>query len=438
MPLDLDKAAPDFEERFQAFLDLKRAQTVDVRQVVADILHAVAENGDDAVIAYTRRFDKTGLTPETMRVRQSEIEAAQKLCDSQTIEALTLAAERIAAFHKTEIPQDNSYTDEAGVRLGHRWTAIDAVGLYVPGGLASYPSSVLMNAIPARIAGVPRIVMTVPAPNGVINPLVLVAADLAGVDEIYRIGGAQAIGALAYGTASIPAVDKVVGPGNAYVAEAKRQVFGRVGIDTIAGPSEILVVADKDNDPSWIAADLLSQAEHGEDAQAILITDDKDFADQVKSAIHTHLGSLDRADIAAKSWRDYGAVIVVGTLDEAMPLINRIAPEHLELAIDDADGFATQIRHAGAIFLGRYTPEAIGDYVAGPNHVLPTSKAARFSGGLYVADFMKRTTFVGCTKESLTRIGPAAVQLARTEGLDAHGRSVSIRLQHSNGDQGSP
>lgn len=435
MPLELDRIAPDFESRFQTFLDLKRALAHDVRHVVTDILSAVADKGDEAVIAYTKRFDAIELTPRTMRVDQCEIEAAKAQCDPQTAEALRLAARRIAAFHETEKPQDNSYSDDAGVRLGHRWTAIDAVGLYVPGGLASYPSSVLMNAIPARIAGVQRIVMTVPAPDGVLNPLVLMAASLAGVDEIYRIGGAQAIGALAYGTASVPAVDKIVGPGNAYVAEAKRQVFGRVGIDTIAGPSEILVVADGANDPSWIAIDLLSQAEHGEDAQAILITDDRRFAGQVKDAIHTHLKTLDRADIAARSWDAYGAIIIVETLDEAIPLINRIAPEHLELAIDDPEGFAAHVRHAGALFLGRYTPEALGDYVAGPNHVLPTSKAARFSGGLYVADFMKRTTFVGCTKESLARIGPAAVQLAKAEGLDAHSRSVSIRLRHSDGSQ---
>lgn len=435
MPLELNARDAAFESRFCDLLNLKRDRAVDVRDQVADILRAVSEKGDEAVIALTERFDRLTLDPRTMRVSAEDIKAARAACDSDTIKALTLAADRIGRFHETEKPRDNAYVDADGVKLGHRWTAIDAAGLYVPGGLASYPSSVLMNAIPARIAGVRRIVMTVPAPDGVLNPLVLVAAELAGVDEIYRIGGAQAIGALAWGTKTIAPVDKIVGPGNAYVAEAKRQVYGRVGIDTIAGPSEILVVADKGNDPSWIAADLLSQAEHGEDAQSILITDDKAFADAVKAAIDTHLKTLDRADIASASWRDYGAVIVVDHLDDAIPLIDRIAPEHLELAVSDPDKLAARIRHAGAIFLGRHTPEAIGDYVAGPNHVLPTSGAARFSGGLYVADFMKRTTFVGCTAQSLAEIGPAAVRLATMEGLDAHARSVSIRLQTSSSAQ---
>ncbi|WP_281299801.1 MULTISPECIES: histidinol dehydrogenase [unclassified Iodidimonas] len=430
MPLELDLQQADFAAAFEAFLVHGRDQEHSVRGVVEAILADVAAHGDAAVIDYTQRFDRLSLTPETMRFGADEIAAARAACDRETLAALEMAAARIRAFHEIQKPKDHHHRDAEGVELGYRWTAIEAAGLYVPGGRASYPSSVLMNAIPAKVAGVDRLVMVVPSPDGLINPLVLAAAALAGVDEIYRIGGAQAVAALAYGTAVIAPVDKIVGPGNAYVAEAKRQVFGRVGIDTIAGPSEILVVADGANDPAFIAADLLSQAEHDSAAQSILITDDKAFADAVKAAIAGHLETLPRAAIASQSWADHGAVIVVGDLmADAPALVNRLAPEHLELAVDDPHGMAGKIRHAGAIFLGRYTPEAIGDYVAGPNHVLPTSRAARFSSGLSVLDFMKRTTLVGCDAQSLARIGPAAALLARAEGLGAHERSVLIRLE---------
>jgi histidinol dehydrogenase len=417
-----------FEADFRKLLAAKREVSVDVNDTVAAILADVQARGDAAVIDYTSRFDRMTLTPDAMRFTSAEIEAAVAACGKDTLDALAVAANRIRSFHEKQKPADLDYTDEAGVRLGQRWTPVGAVGLYVPGGTAAYPSSVLMNAIPATVAGVERRVMVVPTPDGAVNPLVLAAAHLAGVTEIYRVGGAQAVAALAYGTETIAAVDKVVGPGNAYVAAAKRQVFGTVGIDMIAGPSEILVVADAENDAGWIAMDLLSQAEHDESAQSILITDDADFADKVARALEGHLKTLPRAAIASKSWEDFGAVILVERLADAVPLVNRIAPEHLELAVADPEALSAQVRNAGAIFLGRYTPEAIGDYVAGPNHVLPTARSARFSSGLGVLDFMKRTTTVACDADSLARIGPAAVTLAETEGLGAHAASVAMRL----------
>jgi len=428
MPLRLDQAQPDFAAAFAALLDGKREVEERVDEAVAAILAAVRARGDDAVIEYTRRFDRLDLTPETLRVPAADIAAAEGACAPAALAALRLAAERIEAYHRTQLPAPLDYRDTLGVRLGARWTALAAVGLYVPGGTAAYPSSVLMNAIPARVAGVARVVMTVPSPDGTLNPLVLAAARLAGVHEIYRIGGAQAVGALAYGTGQIAAVDKIVGPGNAYVAAAKRRVFGTVGIDMIAGPSEILVVADRDNDPAWIAADLLSQAEHDAAAQSILITDDAAFADLVVAAIFNQLQTLPRRAIADKSWIENGAIILVRDLNDAVALVDRIAPEHLELAVAEPDALAAKIRNAGAIFLGRYTPEAVGDYVGGPNHVLPTSRSARFSSGLGVLDFMKRTSILGCDAASLGIIGPAAIVLARAEGLDAHARSIAIRL----------
>jgi histidinol dehydrogenase len=428
MPLRLDTRAKSFAADFAALLSAKREMEADVDAVVAAILADVKARGDAAVIECTKRFDRLALTPATMHIPAKDIAAASASCAPETLEALRFAAERIEAYHRRQIPADFSFTDAAGVRLGSRWRSIAAVGIYVPGGTAAYPSSVLMNAIPAKVAGVERLVMVVPSPDGVLNPLVLAAAALAGVDEIYRIGGAQAVGALAYGTETIAAVDKIVGPGNAYVAAAKRRVFGTVGIDMIAGPSEILVVADGSNDPAWIAADLLSQAEHDAASQAILMTDDKSFADEVATAADRHLAALRRQSIAAASWRAHGAIITVASWDEAVPLVDRLAPEHLEVALDDAEGFSGKVRNAGAIFLGRHTPEAVGDYVAGPNHVLPTARSARFSSGLGVLDFLKRTSLLACDAESLRAIGPAAVTLARAEGLDAHALSVAIRL----------
>ncbi|MBF0391896.1 MAG: histidinol dehydrogenase [Alphaproteobacteria bacterium] len=434
MPRELTLGEPGFEAAFTALLSEKRESDADVNAAVAAILDDVRRRGDAAVIDCTRRFDRMELTASTMRIGPDEVDAAVAACSPETIAALELAAARIADFHRRQVPEGVSYTDAAGVRLGYRWTAVGAAGLYVPGGTAAYPSSVLMNAIPAKTAGVPRLVMVVPTPDGRLNPLVLAAARIAGVDEIYRIGGAQAVGALAYGTATIAPVDKIVGPGNAYVAAAKRQVFGVVGIDMIAGPSEILVVADRANDPAWIAADLLSQAEHDTAAQSILITDDADFGRAVARAVDTHLTTLARAAIAGQSWRDHGAIIVVPDLDAStVPLIDRIAPEHLELAVEDPDALAAKVRNAGAIFLGRYTPEAVGDYVGGPNHVLPTARSARFSSGLGVLDFLKRTTLLGCDAASLGAIGPAAVTLAEAEGLGAHGLSVAIRLNLGSG-----
>jgi len=429
MPVKFSTRDADFEARFQDLLGAKREVQEDLNNAVTSILNDVKARGDAAVLEYTKRWDRLDLTADSMAFTAEEIASAVAQCDAETLDALKLAAARIEAFHRTQPIESSFFTDPAGVRLGARWTPVGAVGLYVPGGLASYPSSVLMNAIPAKVAGVPRIAMVVPSPDGVINPLVLAAAQLAGVTEIYRIGGAQAVGALAFGTETIKPVDKITGPGNAFVAAAKRQVFGTVGIDMIAGPSEILVVADAQNDPAWIAADLLSQAEHDTSAQSILITDDAAFADAVSAAVDAHLATLPRAEIAGTSWRDHGAIILVDSLDDAVPLVDRLAPEHLELAVADPDAMAARVRNAGAIFLGRYTPEAIGDYVAGPNHVLPTARSARFSSGLNVLDFMKRTTLVGCTPESLGRIGPAAVSLANSEGLGAHALSVAIRLR---------
>ncbi|WP_207477468.1 histidinol dehydrogenase [Arenibaculum pallidiluteum] len=428
MAFRLDIGDPGFEAEFRRLLATKREIQEDVQAAVASILEAVRARGDAALLDYTKRFDRMELTPGRLRVTEAEIDDACARIEPGLMEALRLAAGRIEAFHRRQTPETLDYVDETGVRLGARWTAVGAVGLYVPGGLAAYPSSVLMNAIPARVAGVPRVVMVVPTPDGTLNPLVLAAARLGGVHEVYRIGGAQAVGALAFGTETIRPVDKIVGPGNAYVAAAKRHVFGTVGIDMIAGPSEILVVADGDNDPSWIAADLLSQAEHDESAQAILITDDAGFADRVTAAVEAHLAKLPRAAIAGASWRDHGAVIVLRELDQAVPLIDRIAPEHLELAVAEPGPLAERVRNAGAIFLGRHTPEVIGDYVAGPNHVLPTARSARFSSGLNVLDFMKRTTFVACDARSLAAIGPAAVRLAEAEGLQGHALSVAVRL----------
>ncbi len=428
MPLRLDSADAGFEADFAALLASKREASADVDAVVAGIVADVRARGDAALLEYTRRFDRLSLTAETLRIPESEVDAAVAACAPETVAALELAAERIADYHRRQKPEDLDYRDGVGVRLGHRWTAVAAAGLYVPGGTAAYPSSVLMNALPARVAGVERLVMTVPTPDGVVAPLVLAAARLAGVTEIYRVGGAQAVAALAFGTATIAPVDKIVGPGNAYVAAAKRQVFGTVGIDMIAGPSEILVVADADNRPDFIAADLLSQAEHDTAAQSILITDDGKFAAAVADAVEEQLRSLPRESIARESWQAHGAIITVADFEAAVALIDRIAPEHLELAVADPDALAGRVRNAGAIFLGRYTPEAIGDYVAGPNHVLPTARSARFSSGLSVLDFMKRSSLIACDAAALAAIGPAAVCLAEAEGLEAHARSVALRL----------
>lgn len=429
MPIFLNSEDPGFDAAFAAFLETKREDAPDVDAAVAEIIAQVRTGGDAALIALTEKFDRLTLTPETLAFSQAEIDAEVAKVSPEDRAALDLAADRIRAYHERQMPADARWTDAAGADLGWRWTPVAAAGLYVPGGLASYPSSVLMNAIPAKVAGVERLVICAPTPDGRANPLVLAAARIAGVETVYRVGGAQAIAALAYGTETIRPVDKITGPGNAFVAAAKRQVFGTVGIDMIAGPSEILVVADGQNDPAWIAADLLSQAEHDMSAQSILITDDAGFADAVSAAIDAHLATLPRAEIAGTSWRDHGAIILVDRLDDAVPLVDRLAPEHLELAVADPDALAARIRNAGAIFLGRHTPEAIGDYVAGPNHVLPTARSARFSSGLNVLDFMKRTTLVGCTPESLAKIGPAAVLLATSEGLGAHALSVAIRLR---------
>ena len=419
----------DFASRFAALQQMKREQSVDVNEAVAAIIDDVRARGDAALIELTAKYDRQTLSADSLRIGDDEIDAAMQACAPETKAALELAAQRIGDFHARQKPEDARFTDAAGVEMGHRWTPVDAAGLYVPGGLANYPSSVLMNAIPARVAGVGRVVMVVPTPDGQINPLVLVAAKLAGVDEIYRIGGAQAVAALAYGTNSIAPVNVIVGPGNAYVAAAKKQVFGQVGIAMIAGPSEILVVADAENDPAWMAADLLSQAEHDEVAQSILICADNAYADAVAAAVESALKTLPRQDIARASWENFGAILVVNDLHAQAPeLVNQLAPEHLELAVAEPDAMADKIRHAGAIFLGRHTPEAIGDYIAGPNHVLPTARAARYASGLSVLDFMKRSSLVKCDADALAAIGPAAVRLAEEEGLDAHGRSISIRL----------
>lgn len=429
MAVKLFSATQTFEHEFRMLLDGKREASVDVDETVRGILDDVRARGDAALLDYTERFDrlKAGSVAE-LRVTNAEMDAAMENVDPETLNALELARDRIARHHARQVPKDERYTDPIGVELGSRWGAIQAVGLYVPGGTANYPSSVLMNAVPAKVAGVERIAMVVPSPDGVLNPLVLVAARLAGVEEIYRIGGAQAVGALAYGTQTIAPVFKIVGPGNAYVAAAKRRVFGTVGIDMIAGPSEILVVADGRNDPDWIAADLLSQAEHDESAQSILITDDAAFAERVDQAVAAQLRTLPRSDVAGASWRDFGAIIVTESLEEAPALVDRIAPEHLELAVDDPEALLTRISNAGAVFLGRYTPEAIGDYIGGSNHVLPTARSARFSSGLSVLDFVKRTSILKCNADNLKQLGPSAIALAKSEGLDAHGRSVAIRL----------
>jgi len=428
LAIRLDSRDADFEARFVALLATKREVSEDVDSAVRAILADVRARGDAAVLDYTKRFDRLDLTAATMRVSEAEFEAAEGKVDDATRAALVLARDRIRSHHERQKPADDRYTDALGVELGSRWTAIEAVGLYVPGGTASYPSSVLMNAVPAKVAGVDRIVMVVPSPDGVLNPLVLVAARLAGVDELYRVGGAQAIAALAYGTATIRPVYKIVGPGNAYVAAAKRQVFGTVGIDMIAGPSEVLILADGDNDPDWIAADLLAQAEHDTAAQSILITDDDAFGAAVEAAVERQLKTLPRGETAAASWRDYGAVILVGSLGDAVPLVNRLAPEHLEIAAADPEPLLARVRNAGAIFVGRTTPEVIGDYVGGSNHVLPTARSARFSSGLSVLDFMKRTSILKTGPEQLRALGPAAIALAEAEGLGAHARSVAIRL----------
>ncbi len=428
MPVRLDASAAGFTAAFATLVGAKRGTATDVEQAVAEILREVRLRGDTAVLAYTERFDRLRIEAAGMRLTQAEIDAAYAACAPDILAALRLAAARIEDYHRRMLPLDLNYRDSAGVRLGARWTAIDAVGLYVPGGTAAYPSTVLMNAVPAKVAGVARVAMTVPAPDGKLNPLVLAAARIAGVDEIYRIGGAQAVAALAFGTATIAAVDKIVGPGNVYVAAAKRQIFGQVGIDTIAGPSEVVIVADGQNDPLWIATDLLAQAEHDADAQSILITDDAGFAAKVETAIGEQLRTLPRANIAAASWHQHGAVIVVAVLADAVPLVDRLAPEHVQLAVAEPDALAARIRHAGAIFLGRYTPEAFGDYLAGPNHVLPTDRTARFSSGLGVLDFLKRMSVIGCDSASLAKLGPAAIALARAEGLEAHARSLALRL----------
>lgn len=427
MTARLSTSQPDFERAFAALLASRESGSAQVNEVVAEIIAKVRKEGDKALFAYTLQFDEFPVTEKTIRVMPEEIAGAVALCTPELMRSLKMAAKRIADYSEKQMPQNFEYVDGIGIRLGQRWNAIDSVGLYVPGGLAAYPSSVLMNAVPAKVAGVKRLVMAVPAPNGRLNPAILGAAHVVGVDEIYKIGGAQAIAALAYGTKTIPAVDKIVGPGNAYVAEAKRQMFGKVGIDMIAGPSEILVISDNRSNPRWIAVDLLSQAEHDKDAQSILITDDAVFGDAVAAEVETILKTLPRAEIARTSWENHGAVIVVKDLQQACELANRIAPEHLELALYQPEAILPQLRNAGAIFLGRYTPEAVGDYMAGPSHVLPTSGTARFSSGLSVFDFLKRTSIAGCSAESLAKISDYVETLANAEGLSAHALSVTVR-----------
>jgi len=431
MPLRLDSRSPDFESRFRGFLTTKREAAQDVEDAVRTIIADVIARGDDALIELTRKFDRLDLSKSGLRVSPAEIDASEKACDQAALDALALARDRIEAYHQNQKPTDARFTDAVGVELGAKWTAIEAVGLYVPGGTAAYPSSVLMNAVPAKVAGCERLVMVVPSPDSKLAPLVLAAAKLAGVDEVYRIGGAQAVAALAYGTQTIAPVAKIVGPGNAYVAAAKRLVFGKVGIDMIAGPSEVLILADKTGNADWIAADLLAQAEHDPSAQSILITDDADLADAVTRSVDSQLNGLPRADVAGASWRDFGAIILVPKLSDALPLADRIAPEHLEIVATEADALAARARNAGAIFIGAHTPEAIGDYVGGSNHVLPTARSARFSSGLGVLDFMKRTSILKCGPEQLRVLGPAAIALGEAEGLTAHARSVSIRLNLS-------
>jgi histidinol dehydrogenase len=424
----LRQNSPDFETKFAEFLNSKREVSADVDRVVREIVDNVRREGDKALISYSKTFDRIDLEQTGIAITSEEIDEAFKLAPASTVEALKLARDRIEAYHSRQMPKDDHFIDALGVELGSRWTAIEAVGLYVPGGTASYPSSVLMNAVPARVAGVERIVMVVPAPDGILNPLVLVAARLAGVSEIYRVGGAQAIAALAYGTETIKPVAKIVGPGNAYVAAAKRIVFGIVGIDMIAGPSEVLVIADSDNNPDWIAADLLAQAEHDTAAQSILMTNDETLAKAVEEAVKRQLKTLSRNETAAASWRDYGAVILVDDFEQAIPLANRIAAEHLEISTENADELVNKIRNAGSIFIGKYTPEVIGDYVGGCNHVLPTARSARFSSGLSVLDYVKRSSTLKLGAEQLRALGPAAIEIARAEGLDAHAQSVAIRL----------
>jgi len=428
MAIRLDTRTADFAEKFRVFLATKRETSADVEAAVRTIVADVAARGDAALRDYTRKFDRFDPDGPGFWVKTSEIAAALAACAPGALDALHFARDRIEVLHRRQLPQDDRFVDELGVELGARWSAIEAVGLYVPGGTAAYPSSVLMNAVPAKVAGVPRLVMTVPAPDGLLSPLVLAAAKIAGVDEIYRIGGAQAIAALAYGTATIAPVAKIIGPGNAYVAAAKRLVFGKVGIDMIAGPSEVLILADKKGNADWIAADLLAQAEHDESAQAILMTDDAALAGAVERAVESALKKLARAKVAGASWRDYGAVILTESLEQALPLVDAIAPEHLEIATADGEALAGRIRNAGAIFIGAHTPEAIGDYVAGSNHVLPTARSARFSSGLGVLDFMKRTSILKCGPEQLRALAEAAITLGNAEGLEAHARSVAIRL----------
>jgi histidinol dehydrogenase len=431
MPVLLDTSDADFKGAFGAFLAVKREVASDVEAACRRIVEDVARRGDKALIEATRQFDRFELDASRLRVTGQEIEQAVKACDRETIAALEFARDRIESFHARQLPKDERFTDALGVELGWRWSAIESVGLYVPGGTAAYPSSVLMNAVPAKVAGVARVVMVVPSPDGKLNPLVLAAAHLGGVSEIYRVGGAQAVAALAYGTATIAPVAKIVGPGNAYVAAAKRLVFGKVGIDMIAGPSEVLVIADHTGNPAWIAADLLAQAEHDANAQSILITDDARLASDVARAVEAQLATLPRAEIARASWRDFGAIIRVRNLDESIALADALAAEHLEIMTEDPDALAAKIRNAGAIFLGSHTPEAIGDYVGGSNHVLPTARSARFSSGLSVLDFMKRTSMLKCGPDQLRKLGPAAMTLGQAEGLDAHARSVGIRLNLS-------
>ncbi len=430
MPMRLDTRSPDFGAAFNALLTMKREVAEDVDQAVRAIIADVVAQGDAALAVYSRKFDRVDLETLGLRVGGADIDAAFARCRPDALDALRLAHARIIDFHERQLPQDLRYTDPLGIELGWCWRPVEAAGIYVPGGTASYPSSVLMNAVPAKVAGVSRIVMTVPAPEGRINPLVLAAAKLAGVDEIYRVGGAQAIAALAYGTQTIAPVAKIAGPGNAYVAAAKRRVFGIVGIDMIAGPSEVLIIAGEGADPEWIAADLLAQAEHDAAAQPILIANDASLAGAVEIAVARQLPALPREKIAAASWRDFGAIILVADLEESIALADRLAPEHLEIMTANAEAIGRRIRNAGAIFLGAYTPEAIGDYVGGPNHVLPTARSARFSSGLSVLDFLKRTSILKCGVASLARLGPAAIALGRAEGLDAHARSVALRIGH--------
>jgi histidinol dehydrogenase len=434
MPIRLNLSSSSFAEEFIEFLNIKRESQASIEKVVAKILENIRINGDEALFNYTSRFDRHQLAPNNISISPQEINQALRACDQEQLKSLKLAEKRIRDFHEKQLPSDLDYKDDVGVKLGLKWNPIEAVGIYTPGGSASYPSSVLMNSIPAKVAGVKRLAMVVPTPEGVINPLVLAAASISGVDEIYKVGGAQAIGALAYGCDSIKAVDKIVGPGNAYVAMAKRQVFGIVGIDMIAGPSEILIVADNKNDPSWIAADLLAQAEHDISAQAILLTDDNKFADQVCEAIDIKLSYLSRGKIASESWKKYGAIIILENMLQATELINRIAPEHLELAIEEPNSLTFNGINAGAVFIGRYAPEALGDYIGGPNHVLPTGRSARYSSGLGVIDFMKRTSFMDVSAKAIEAIGPAAISLAEAEGLEAHADSVKLRLLDTDSD----